>query len=259
MLLKNIKRMDSISYLIVAGAGLSIIVIGMGAWQAVMSRQETLQSQRETIDHLVENLSKADHIISSQQGTVEQLKEIAGDQQENLRRAEQIIESQRQGIEIQRKSIEENAYQNFKSGMVYNSEFEEIVREWFDRVKAAGINPPRYSKMIFIQPDDRTAAYQDYRTAPTRVSFDHETRVVIYAYRNRISIWRGLTHVLLGKGIDPIPDPKDYYDGEIPLGPDELMYNGFLYENYDTASEKEKDSYWGGMLDLYRVDLQQGP
>ncbi len=251
--------MDTLSWIIIGAAGFSMLVTGATAYVAFQSHQKStrstntlLEGQQQTIDQsnelmksLQQSLEKANMTISMSEG-------IMHKQQQSLEKANQIFA-------MQRESIEENAYRNFKSGMVYHSEIEEIVREWFDRVKAAGINPPRYSKMTFIQLYDRTSAYRDPNTAPTNVFFNHGTRVVISAYRNRISIWRGLTHVLLGKGIEPIPDPKNYYSGEIPPGPNEVMYNGFLFENYDTASETQKDNYWAGMLDLYRVDLQQGP
>src|SRR5690606_31147369 len=44
-------------------------------------------------------------------------------------------------IALQQQSIDENEYRNFKAGIVYDEEWvEEEIREWFSRVKSAGIN-----------------------------------------------------------------------------------------------------------------------
>lgn len=156
-------------------------------------------------------------------------------------------------IGLQQESIEQNEYRNFMAGIVWDEpQVEQQVKEWFKRVKAAGINPPRYSRIIYIKLSERTSSLIDYRIAPTRFPDQDNTKVVIIAYRdNGVSVWRGLTHVLLDKEIIPMPHLKSLGTDEIPPEPDELMYNGFVLEHYDTASAKKQDSYWSQMLDLH--------
>src|SRR5690606_4875459 len=128
-----------------------------------------------------------------------------------------------------------------------------IIREWFDRVKTAGLNPPRYSKIIYIV--HRRTVFNPYISI-TQVDVG-ATKAVIYCHmyvQPNIAIWRGLTNVLFGKEIISLERLRDYDDG-IGTGEPNMMDNGFELKTYNQASEEQRRHFWAAMLDLTYVDV----
>jgi hypothetical protein len=240
--------MDSVTYQIIIGV-ITVVAVILTTVNSIRVHRENASNTDSILTLNRESKELAIESAEQQRKAYEDLRDktekIDSLQAELLRLQAELMAAQQQNAEA---VIAENEYRNFRSGIAFVDErVEDIVREWFTRVKAIGFNPPRYSKIIYIHIHFRT---MDPTIATTHITYG-ENRDMIFCRFDRIAVWRGLTSVLFGKEIEPIPK-----EAELPALEDALMYNGFLLQKYYDADEGKKRQYWLEMLDLFRTELR---
>lgn len=162
-------------------------------------------------------------------------------------KADSITRLQHDLIVAQRETIEENEYRNFRSGIDFRSHIEPEIREWYRRAREAGFMPQKPNIVIVLLGMDRQrpAAGEFGTTYVSKDGDRHRLQCWDAPYPN-VSIWRGLSNILLGKQIIEIQQLGEE-------GLDIMMYQGFPASNYDEASLAKKKEYWADMF-FYNVD-----